>query len=80
MGMTVIARRLAGHLARGIAMVLVVATISFFIIRNIPGDPIAARYQKLLEQGMSPEAAERATAVMYGFLPSGTLGSSTPTT
>ncbi|GGS83818.1 peptide ABC transporter permease [Planobispora rosea] len=71
--MTVIARRLAGHLARGIAMVLVVATISFFIIRNIPGDPIAARYQKLVEQGMSPEAAERATAVMYGFLPSGTL-------
>lgn len=71
--MTVIARRLAGHVARGLVMVFVVATISFFIIRNIPGDPMAARYQKLLEQGMSPEAAERATAVMYGFMPKGTL-------
>jgi peptide/nickel transport system permease protein len=71
--MMVITRRLAGHLARGLVMILVVATISFFIIRNIPGDPIAAKYQKLIETGMSPEAAERATAVMYGFLPKGTL-------
>lgn len=69
----IITRRLAGHVARGLVMVFVVATISFFIIRNIPGDPMAARYQKLLEQGMSPEAAERATAVMYGFMPKGTL-------
>jgi peptide/nickel transport system permease protein len=71
--MMIITRRLAGHVARGLAMVFAVATISFFIIRNIPGDPMAARYQKLLEQGMSPEAAERATAVMYGFMPKGTL-------
>lgn len=71
--MMIITRRLAGHVARGLVMVFVVATISFFIIRNIPGDPMAARYQKLLEQGMSPEAAERATAVMYGFMPKGTL-------
>ncbi|GII91549.1 ABC transporter permease [Sinosporangium siamense] len=71
--MTVIARRLAGHLARGLVMVLVVTTISFVIIRNIPGDPIAARYEKLIEQGMSPDQAERATAVLYGFMPKGTL-------
>ncbi|MFI9560673.1 ABC transporter permease [Nonomuraea endophytica] len=71
--MTVIARRLAGHLARGIVMILVVATISFFIVNNIPGDPVAARYEKLLEGGMSPEAAMQATKVMYGFLPSGSM-------
>ncbi|WP_327085266.1 ABC transporter permease [Nonomuraea sp. NBC_01738] len=71
--MTVIARRLAGHLARGLVMVFVVATISFFIIRNIPGDPMAAKYQKLIEGGMSPEAAETATAVIYGFLPKGSM-------
>ncbi|MEV7014014.1 ABC transporter permease [Streptosporangium sp. NPDC051022] len=71
--MTVIARRLAGHLARGIVMILVVTTISFLIIRNIPGDPMLARYEKLVEQGMSPEQAERATAVLYGFMPRGTL-------
>jgi peptide/nickel transport system permease protein len=71
--MKVVARRLAGHLARGIAMILVVATISFFIVRSIPGDPIAANVQKLIEQGMSPEAADQATRVMYGFQPKGTL-------
>ncbi|GAA3040902.1 ABC transporter permease [Streptosporangium longisporum] len=71
--MTVIARRLAGHLVRGLAMILVVATISFVIIRSIPGDPMRARYEKLVEQGMSPEQAERATAVMYGFMPRGTM-------
>ncbi|MFF5205650.1 ABC transporter permease [Streptosporangium sp. NPDC000396] len=71
--MTLIARRLSGHLARGFVMVLVVTTISFVIIRNIPGDPMLARYEKLIEQGMSPEQAESATAVMYGFMPKGTL-------
>lgn len=49
-------------------MILVVTTISFLIIRNIPGDPMLARYEKLVEQGMSPEQAERATAVLYGFM------------
>ncbi|MER6508532.1 ABC transporter permease [Nonomuraea sp. NPDC001636] len=71
--MALIARRLAGHLARGFVMILVVATISFFIINNIPGDPMAARYEKLVEQGMSPEAAAQAVKVLYGFLPDGTL-------
>ncbi|NUW39278.1 ABC transporter permease [Nonomuraea rhodomycinica] len=71
--MTVIARRLAGHLARGLVMILVVATISFFIVNNIPGDPMAARYEKLVEGGMSPEAAAQAVKVLYGFQPTGTL-------
>ncbi|MFB4290483.1 ABC transporter permease [Nonomuraea sp. ATR24] len=71
--MTVIARRLAGHLARGFVMILVVATISFFIINNIPGDPLAARFEKLVEQGMSPEAAAQAVKVLYGFQPDGTM-------
>ncbi|GAA2295387.1 ABC transporter permease [Nonomuraea roseoviolacea subsp. roseoviolacea] len=71
--MTVIARRLAGHLARGLVMILVVATISFFIVNNIPGDPMAARYEKLIEGGMSPEAAAQAVKVLYGFQPTGTL-------
>ncbi|MEU8356398.1 ABC transporter permease [Nonomuraea fuscirosea] len=71
--MTLIARRLAGHLARGFVMILVVATISFFIVNNIPGDPMAARYEKLIEQGMAPEAARQAVKVLYGFQPTGTL-------
>ncbi|MEU7857916.1 ABC transporter permease [Nonomuraea sp. NPDC049141] len=71
--MMIIIRRLAGHLARGFVMILVVATISFFIINNIPGDPMAARYEKLIEGGMAPEAAAQAVKVLYGFQPTGTL-------
>ncbi|QYC41090.1 Dipeptide transport system permease protein DppB [Nonomuraea coxensis DSM 45129] len=71
--MTLIARRLAGHLARGFVMILVVATISFFIVNNIPGDPMAARYEKLIEGGMAPEAARQAVKVLYGFQPDGSL-------
>ncbi len=71
--MTLITRRLAGHLARGFVMILVVATISFFIVNNIPGDPMAARYEKLIEQGMAPEAARQAVKVLYGFQPTGSL-------
>ncbi|GAA0424457.1 peptide ABC transporter permease [Acrocarpospora corrugata] len=66
-------RRLTGHLARGIAMIWVVTTISFVIIRNIPGDPVMGQYEKLIEQGMAPDQAERATAALYGFLPTGSL-------
>ncbi|MCF6474081.1 ABC transporter permease [Nonomuraea sp. MG754425] len=71
--MTLITRRLAGHLARGLVMILVVATITFFIVNNIPGDPMAARYEKLIEGGMSPEAAKQAVKVLYGFQPDGSM-------
>ncbi len=70
-----VVRRLSGHLARGLAMIWVVTTLSFLIIRNIPGDPVRGQYEKLIEQGMSPDAAERATAALYGFLPKGSLWS-----
>jgi peptide/nickel transport system permease protein len=71
--MTLITRRLAGHLARGLVMIWVVTTISFVIIRNIPGNPVLGQYEKLIERGMSPDEAERATAALYGFLPTGSL-------
>jgi peptide/nickel transport system permease protein len=34
---------------------------------------MAARYEKLIEGGMSPEAAAQAVKVLYGFQPDGTL-------
>ncbi|GAA4566259.1 ABC transporter permease [Planotetraspora kaengkrachanensis] len=68
-----VARRVAGHVGRGLVMIWVVATISFFIIREIPGDPVQGMYESLLQKGMSPDQAERATAVLYGFLPTGSL-------
>ncbi|WP_371778328.1 ABC transporter permease [Streptosporangium subroseum] len=72
-GVNNVVRRLAGHLVRGFVMILVVTTISFVIIRHIPGDPLLARYESLVEKGMSPEQAQRATAALYGFMPRGTL-------
>ncbi|WP_062349739.1 ABC transporter permease [Herbidospora yilanensis] len=71
--MKTVVRRLSGHLARGLAMIWVVTTLSFVIIRNIPGDPVRGQYEKLIEQGMSPDQAERSTAALYGFLPTGSL-------
>lgn len=71
--MTAIARRLAGHLARGFVMILVVATVSFFVVRSIPGDPVAAQVERYMQQGMDPATAAQAAAVMYGFAPKGTL-------
>lgn len=68
-----VTRRFAGHVARGLVMVWVVTTISFVIIRNIPGNPVLGQYETLIERGMSPDQAERATAALYGFLPTGSL-------
>ncbi|HEX6684720.1 MAG TPA: ABC transporter permease [Candidatus Limnocylindrales bacterium] len=63
--------RLAGHLTRGLAMVWVVTTFTFFLIRLMPGDPVQIQYERLIAQGMSPDQAESATAITYGFLPDG---------
>src|SRR5687767_11287503 len=63
--------RLAGHLARGLAMIWVVTTFTFVLIRLMPGDPVQIQYERLIAQGMSPEQAEAATAMTYGFVPHG---------
>src|SRR5215471_13707876 len=63
--------RLAGHLVRGLVMIWVVATFTFFLIRAMPGDPVQEQYERMLDSGMSPEAARNATNLTYGFLPKG---------
>jgi peptide/nickel transport system permease protein len=69
--MTSFFRRLAGHLTRGLVMIWVVVTFTFFLIRLMPGDPVQVQYEKLIAQGMSPDQAASATAVTYGFVPHG---------
>jgi len=54
-------------------MVWVVTTFTFFLVRLVPGDPVTAQYERLIQQGMSPEQAETQAAVTYGFLPHGPL-------
>jgi peptide/nickel transport system permease protein len=66
-------RRLAGHLARGLVMIWIVTTFTFILVRQMPGDPVQAQYETLIEQGMSPDQAQRQTAITYGFVPHGSL-------
>jgi peptide/nickel transport system permease protein len=66
-------RRLAGQLVRGLVMVWVVLTFTFVIISIMPGDPVAAEYENLLQQGYSPEQAEAQTAVLHRFRPTGSI-------
>lgn len=54
-------------------MVWVVTTITFVITRIMPGDPIRAKYEELLAQGVSPESAAAQTAVLHRFRPDGSL-------
>jgi peptide/nickel transport system permease protein len=63
--------RLAGHLTRGLVMIWAVTTFTFFLIRLMPGDPVQVQYERLIAQGMSPDQAESATAITYGFVPHG---------
>ncbi len=67
-------RRLAGHVARGLVMIWVVMTFTFFLIRLMPGDPVAVQYERMILQGMAPDQAKAATAVTYGFVPDGPIG------
>ena len=65
--------RIAGHLVRGLAMIWVVTTFTFFLIRLMPGDPVQVQYERLIAQGMPPDQAESATAITYGFVPHGPI-------
>jgi peptide/nickel transport system permease protein len=62
-------RWLAVKVVTGLIMIWVVASATFLLLREMPGDPAQARYAELVLHGMSPDAARRATAAMYGFVP-----------
>lgn len=62
-------RRLAAKLGTGLIMIWVVASATFFLLRGMPGNPAQTEYAQLILHGMAPDAAKRATAAMYGFVP-----------
>ncbi|MGI9091978.1 MAG: ABC transporter permease [Mycobacteriales bacterium] len=68
-------RQLAGHLLRGLVMVWIVTTFTFVLVHEMPGNPVQAQYESLIEKGFSPDAASRQVAVTYGFVPHGSLWS-----
>lgn len=64
-----LARRLAVKLLIGLITIWVVASGTFFLVRLMPGDPVAAEVQQQVQTGMSPAAAAGKAQQMYGFLP-----------
>jgi peptide/nickel transport system permease protein len=54
-------------------MVWVVLTFTFVIVSIMPGDPVRAEYELLLQQGHSPQQAEAQTAMLHRFRPTGTV-------
>lgn len=64
-------RRLAGHLTRGLVMIWVVTTFTFFLIRLMPGDPVQVQIERNIAMGMPQDQAEAAAAMTYGFVPHG---------
>ncbi|HSU80636.1 MAG TPA: ABC transporter permease [Candidatus Angelobacter sp.] len=66
--------RLMWRILSGVVMILAVATLTFFLVRLMPGNPVDARYNQLIMQGLTPEQAMSAVRVMYGFIPHEPIG------
>ncbi|NED97655.1 ABC transporter permease [Phytoactinopolyspora alkaliphila] len=54
-------------------MIWVVLTFTFVIVSIMPGDPVQAEYELLLQQGHSPQQAEAQTAMLHRFRPTGSV-------
>ena len=65
-----LARRLGARLLTGVVMVLAVATLTFFLVHAMPGNPVQTEYQTLIARGVTPSLAAQQVAGMYGFVSS----------
>jgi peptide/nickel transport system permease protein len=63
-----VGRRLTARLLTGAVMVVAVATLTFFLVHALPGNPVQAAYESLLVKGLSPQQAAQQTASLYGFV------------
>ncbi len=61
--------RLGKRILAGIVMVLAVASFTFFLVRLMPGNPVAAKYNELILRRMTPVQAMDQVRMMYGFMP-----------
>lgn len=61
--------RLARRVIGGLAMILVVASFTFFLIHWLPGDPVQTRLETLVQQGVPLFQAREEVQSMYGFVP-----------
>ena len=63
-----IGRRLAARVLTGLVMIIGVATLTFFLVHALPGNPVQVEYQTLVSKGMSPQQAAQQAASLYGFV------------
>lgn len=70
-----LARLLAAKVVTGLVMIWVVASATFFLVLDMPGNPAQAAEAQYVLHGMTPEQAQRATAAIYGFVPKQSLAS-----
>jgi len=70
-----LARWLTAKIVAGLIMIWVVASASFFLILDMPGNPAKAQEASDILHGMTPQEAKRATAAMFGFVPKTSLAS-----
>lgn len=55
------------RLIRAVITIWVVVTITFFVIRAMPGNPVEIMLQELTAAGMSPDEARTQAATLLGF-------------
>jgi peptide/nickel transport system permease protein len=58
-----------------ILMIFLVATLTFFLVRIMPGNPIQVKFAQLVYQGLSTQQAAQEVQTLYNILPSGSLWS-----
>jgi peptide/nickel transport system permease protein len=63
-----VGRRLLARLVTAVAMVWGVATLTFFLVHALPGNPVQVEYETLISKGLSPQQAARESASIYGFV------------
>jgi peptide/nickel transport system permease protein len=68
-----LARTLAAKLVAGLVMIWVVATATFFLVLDMPGNPALTFYSNDITKGLSPAAAKAATAAIFDFVPKQSL-------
>jgi len=61
-------RRLGVRLLTAAIMVLGVATLTFFLVHALPGNPVEVEYQTLIAKGVAPQQAARESATIFGFV------------
>ncbi|HEY1704342.1 MAG TPA: ABC transporter permease [Trebonia sp.] len=66
-------RLLIAKLLTGLVMIWVVASATFFLVLDMPGNPAQAAEAQDVLHGMTPQEAQRATAAIYGFVPKAPL-------